>query len=103
MKVVWMKNAKRQLDEIYDFLAEQSPTAAARFYSRLIEEVEKLADFPGMAPLETLLDNRPEGFRSLVVERTHKVIYFIDNKTVNVVAIWDCRQNPLTLRERVGK
>jgi len=103
MKIVWMRNAKRQLDEIYDFLEQQSPAAAVKFYNGFIDEVAKLADFPEMAPIETLLDNRQERFRSLVVGRTHKAIYFIDDEAVNVVAVWDCRQNPETLKEKTTK
>ena len=103
MKIVWMKNAKRQLDEIHDFLAGQSPTAAVKFYNGLIDEVERLADFPEMAPVEALLISRPERFRSLVVMKTYKVIYFIDNRAVNVVTVWDCRQNPTKLCEGVLK
>jgi hypothetical protein len=41
--------AQRDLRRIRDYIAEDSPRAAARFIANLIEEFERLAAFPLMA------------------------------------------------------
>ena len=31
----------------------------------------------------------------------YKLVYFIENDTVNVVSVFDCRQNPEVLKKRL--
>lgn len=52
-----------------------------------------------MASVEQLLDGEPEMFRSLVVLRRYKVIYYVTDETIYVADIWDCRQDPAILKE----
>lgn len=47
-----------------------------------------------MAPIEPLLQERKEVFRSLVVRKNYKVIYYIQNTIIYIADIWDCRQDP---------
>jgi plasmid stabilization system protein ParE len=101
MKLVISRDVERQLDEIYDYLAERSPRAAAKFYNNMLDEMARLAIAPEIASIEWQLVDRPEGFRSLVVRRRYKIIYFIDGDRINVILIWDCRRSPSLLRQNV--
>lgn len=99
MVVVWTDDAKRDLKGIFDYYKHEAGATVARKISCHIEEsASSLARMPLMAPRELLLEDRPEGFRALVVRRRYKVVYFVGEGVVNVVAVWDCRQSPGRLR-----
>ena len=103
MTLHFTANARRQLDSIYSFYEEKNPKAAACLYNDILDEVEQLLIFPKMAAVEQLLSDYSEEFRSLVVRKNYKVIYFVHEETAEIiiVAVWDCRQNPETLKNTI--
>jgi plasmid stabilization system protein ParE len=46
VKVIWSPVARRDLEAIADYIAEDSPARAAVFVDRLIDAAERLATFP---------------------------------------------------------
>ena len=99
MKVLWTKFAESQLDCIHDYIQTQNPHAAISIYNDILDASAMLAYFPQMASIEPLLSEFSEEYRSLVVHRNYKVVYYVDNETtIYVVAVFDCRQNPETLK-----
>jgi len=102
MKVIWLNTAQKHVDEIYDFLAQQSLRAAADIYNDIIDVVDNLARFPEMGMLEPSLCEELHAYRCLIVRQTYKVIYRVnaDWDEVIIVSVWDCRQNPETLKRK---
>jgi len=99
MKVLWTTFAESQLDGIYDYMQSKSQYIATEIYNEILDESAMLAFFPYMAPIEPLLSEFKEEYRSLIVRRNYKVVYFIDSETIiYVVAVFDCRQNPEELK-----
>ena len=99
MKVLWTVFAESQLDGIYDYVQTQNTWAAVEIYNDIIDESAMLAHFPLMGAIEPLLSEFPEEYRSLIVRRNYKVVYYIDGKTtIYVVAVFDCRQSPEKLK-----
>jgi addiction module RelE/StbE family toxin len=85
MKIVIHESAARDLDEIIDWISQDSPSAAARVADRIRAKIERLAD--------TGLPNigRPgllEGTRELV-EAPYVIVYAVDqpNELIDVLAI----------------
>jgi plasmid stabilization system protein ParE len=103
MKVIWLKLAAETLDGIYHYLENLNPRAAVELYNDILDETEKLSVFPQMAAIEPLLGGETDTFRSLVVRHRYKVVYFIEDETVKVADIWDCRQAPEALKKRVTR
>jgi plasmid stabilization system protein ParE len=103
MKIIWLRFAAENLERLYGSLKEFSPKAAATLYNDILDEVVKLSAFPQMAAKESLLVKEPEVFRSLVVRRRYKVVYFIEDETVKIADVWDCRQDPKTLVKKIVK
>jgi plasmid stabilization system protein ParE len=97
MNIVILPDAEMHLNNIYDFIKVKSEKSAINLYNNILDEIERLRFFPQIAAIESILSDFPETFRSLVVKKTYKVIYFVKNETIYIVAIWDCRQNPNTL------
>lgn len=99
MVVIWTPEAGRDLDKIWNYYLPLSPRSAAKIVRDIRNDVAILASGPFVAARERALDDRPEGFRSLVVRRRYKVIYFVDGERATVVAVWDCRRSPVTIRD----
>jgi len=94
MKVLWTKSAENQLDDIYDYLQILNTLAAVEIYNDIVDESALLAHFPFMGVIEPLISDLSEEYRSVIVRRNYKIVYFIDKTTIYIVAIFDCRQNP---------
>ncbi len=101
MKIKWLVGAERSLDEAYEFLETVSPVAAAKMYNSIMDDVLRLATMPHIGPIEPWLDEEPAMFRSLVSHKRYKVVYYVEDDTVFIADVWDCRQNPENLKARV--
>lgn len=74
-----------------------------RIAAKLIEKVElftkRLAMNPEMGYPEPLLKDFPQLFRSYVIDKFHKVIYYVEEEisTIYIVGFWDVRREPSKL------
>ena len=102
MVVIWLPLAEEALDNIFRFYEEKSLQAARRIISDILDSTRRLTDYPEMAPIEHILENHPNVFRSLVVRKTYKVVYYIAGNYIFIADIWDCRQNPVSLQNRIN-
>ncbi|MCC8093910.1 MAG: type II toxin-antitoxin system RelE/ParE family toxin [Tannerellaceae bacterium] len=100
-KLVWSLQAAEDLRTIYFFYYNQSPDAAHKIYNRIKKESERLRRLPYIAPIESLLEDEIEIFRSLVVLQHFKVIYTIEDNFIYIVHVWDCRQDPIRLIQKI--
>jgi len=79
MRIIWSPEARRQVGEIWHYIALDDPAAADRMVARLVAAVEKLAHFPHLG--------RPgrEGSRELVVGGTpFIVVYRLDGEEIKI-------------------
>lgn len=104
MVVIWMPEALETLENIRLYLHKNdAPRAAAKLVQKLRKQSGHLANNPELGIKEPLLAEEPEGYRSLIVSKRYKLIYFIENETVYIDAIYDCRQHPYKLRHILKK
>jgi len=88
-EIVLATAARADLDETYNYIAEDSPPNAKRWYAAIIERIETLSDMPHR---HARLGD--EGFSDREVRAirygSHRVIYRIDEaaETVYVLRIW---------------
>ncbi|GHT02119.1 hypothetical protein AGMMS49525_05060 [Bacteroidia bacterium] len=68
--------------------------------SDIRKAAERLVEQPDMAFREPLLKERSKVFRSLIVRKIYKIVYYNENNTVYIADIWDSRQDPNSLRDR---
>ena len=102
MDIIWLPLAEEALGNIYRFYMEKSQQAARRIISDILESTQRLSDYPEIAPIEQILDNHPIIFRSLVIRKTYKVVYYAEGNIIYIADVWDCRQNPESLRNRIN-
>ena len=87
------QGAENDLNEIILFIAQNSPQTAIKIMERLQAKINTLDHFPnrgGYVP-ELLARNIKE-YRQ-ITETPWRIIYKINEKTVNILAIIDSRRN----------
>jgi addiction module RelE/StbE family toxin len=87
------QNAADDLKEIVDYIAQEHQQAAQKIMERIQAKVKTLDHFPergGYVP--ELLAKNIKTYRQLI-ELPWKIIYRVDGKTVNILAIVDSRRN----------
>ena len=51
---------------------------------------------PGIGQKEPLLQGRKRDYRSIVISRQNKLVYYVAGDTLYIVALWDTRREPTT-------
>lgn len=102
MQVVWMDEAKQQLNRAVAYgIITFGQTETIHFVDEIERNNIRLASFPLLGQVEFLLAGRPREYRSLVVYKHYKMIYYIDSNVIYIVALWDTRSNPQNLSAKV--
>ncbi len=84
MKVRWTSPASRDLQRIGDYIAADSPSAAARIVTRITQWAAKLAETPYVGRI-----GRVHGTRELVITGTPFVLaYQLRAEDVEILAVF---------------
>lgn len=79
------ESAWRDLDEIYDWIADQSdPDTALAYVSRILRLCNSLSEFPQRGALR---DDLAENIRTIVFERRATIAYRVTNDAVLVLRV----------------
>jgi len=78
--------AERDVEEIWTYIADDSPENATSFIQRLEEQIEALEQFPERCPLIPENELLGTGYRHLVYG-AYRTIFRITGKTVFIVRI----------------
>ena len=97
MRVVFADPAARDLEDIIDFIALDSPSAAESVYRAIVAATERLADFPRLGHPGRLPDTRELS----VVSLPYVIVYQADMDLVTILAVFHgARDIARALRER---
>jgi plasmid stabilization system protein ParE len=96
-EVLWTETAAQDLEEIFFYIAHDSPTNARRVLVRLRTRAETLRTLPSRGRVvPELRDLSLEPWRE-ILERPHRIIYRISGYTVLIMAVLDGRRDLETL------
>lgn len=104
MRIEWKSRAVKELDRAFCFTFERFGKRVAILFYREIRKYDTyLLKNPCLGMVEPLLEGRNKVYRSLVVHRYFKLVYYIDdvNDVINIVDIWDVRREPKGLSQSV--
>lgn len=90
MQIKWSSAARRDLVRLHDFLKPVNPRAATQTVSALLTAVERLLDYPEVAPLSDIYEGR--NMRSLIVG-DYNLHYEVMENTIFIVRIWHIRED----------
>ena len=95
MKIHWHKRAVAQLYEVENYvLCNFGEKARQEFMTEVEQAVLSVADMPSMGRREPLLAHRKKTYRSIIVRRLNKVVYYVKGDIIHVAAFWDTRREP---------
>lgn len=104
MQVIWKKRALNEVRSAILYGVDNfGERTAILFYQKIKMWAERLTAHPELGSPEPLLEGRKFLYRSLIVHKHHKLIYYIDteNDTLYIADLWDMRREPSRLSQRV--
>jgi len=91
--VIWSETSERDLTEIVEYIAADSPSNAFEIFKEIKEKASRLYTFPERGRIvPELKDQGIVLYRELVVP-PWRIIYRLSKKTVYVLSVLDSRQN----------
>jgi len=102
MEIIWLPLAENALDEIFRFYEKKSLIVAGKMIADILTATARLSKFPHLAAREQSVQHSSYEFRALVVRHHYKVVYFVSNGKIYIADVWDCRQDPDILTNRIN-
>lgn len=97
VKVIWSREALVDLETIYDFLAEQSPSAAQNVIENILSRASQIETFPESGAMQLKLKIADKEYRYLG-EGNYKIIYRTTDQYAYIVTVFDTRRHPDKLK-----
>ncbi len=95
MKIHWHKRADAALHQVEDYVLEYfGEKVRQEFMDEVEQAVLALADMPTLGQLDPLFAHRKQAYRSIIVRRLNKVVYYVKGDTIHIAAFWDTRREP---------
>ena len=90
MQVVWLKSALNNLDEIAEYISQESSQAASQVVDLIVEQVGQLAAQPAIGRPGRVL-----GTRELVISNSYYLVpYRIKNNQVEILRVFHTSRRP---------
>jgi plasmid stabilization system protein ParE len=93
-RIIWTSFAQFQLNLVYEFAYELSPTYADKVILGIDQSIQQLTEFPLSGTIEPRLVSMADEYR-FVLYSYFKVIYRVEPPNVIVIVnVFDTRQDP---------
>lgn len=97
-KVVISKTAERKLDKLFEYLiTEWSVKVKTDFVKKLDSSIEIIKNQPEIFPES----KKGKSLRKCVITKQTTLFYRYNSKRINIVTIFDTRQNPNKLDKEI--
>lgn len=101
MKVIWHNQAKEALRATAVYIRKHFGLLVRQSFRDEVSRIQiLLTDNPYMGQKEPLLADQPIEYRSFVINRLNKIIYYVEADTIHIVDFWDTRKEPQTQAEQ---
>lgn len=102
MKIHWHKRAAAALHQVEEYILQEFGERIRReFMDEVDQAVLALADMPTLGKIDSLFAHRRQTYRSIVVRRLNKVVYYVKDDTIHIAAFWDTRREPKAQAKQV--
>jgi plasmid stabilization system protein ParE len=93
-EVVWSKRAIKQLQDIYNYIAEDSFQNAIKVRNGIADKTVKASLYPESFPIDKYKNFNKGNYRAFI-KYSYKVSYFIGKDYIRVVRIRHTKMKPL--------
>ncbi len=102
MRIIWSDRAFVRRQAIEDYILYSFGYAAHAEYVEAIEDWKKIVlENPQVGKIEPLLEGMRKEYRSYVISKLTKCIYYVENDFIVVVDWWDTRRAIKTLTQNM--
>lgn len=103
MRVIITGFAKSQIRETAKYIHREFGKVSKDKFMKSVRLTRKLIGInPYLGKMEPLLESIPGNYRSIVVNSLNKMVYHIVNNGIEVLAFWDVRREPNSLKKQVN-
>ena len=102
MKVIWDPRATRGKQNVASYIRRKfGDDRKDQFLLEVRETTQMLKQHPELGAIDPLFEDFSIAYRSIVINRLSKMVYFIKDDTVYIAAFWDCRREPKALADEM--
>jgi len=102
MRLVWSKRAIKEWKKVAKYIySEFGKKSLTNFLNTTKSAERKLIKYPEIGSPELLLSDKIIPYRSFIVSKHSKLIYYIKNDEIRISDVWDMRRNPSVLANRI--
>ena len=95
MKIIWMPRAKTDLNNILDYLNDNwSKREAEKFVIKVSKAIEQIKMSPETFPVV----RKKKNIHKFLLVKQNTIYYRIQKNEIELLTIWDTRQNPKKLK-----
>ena len=95
MRILWSKRAVDALRQVEEYvLSAFGEKVRDEFMNEIENAVLALAAIPTIGKIDPLFAHRKQEYRSIIVRKLNKIVYFIKDDTIHIAAFWDTRREP---------
>ena len=89
------KRAADQLHQEEEYILRNfGERARQEFMERIEKTTLSLIEIPTLGKIDPLFAHRKQTYRSIIVGRLNKIVYFIKDDILHIAAFWDTRREP---------
>ena len=96
-KLIWTEPALADLEAIYDFIAKDSEYYASSFLEEIIQQPEKLIDFPEIGRIVPEADQND--IRELIFQN-YRIIYQLDDEIIMLLTVIHAKRELVFTEEK---
>jgi len=90
--------ARKDLRAINKYYVEKAGEEISfKIISSILKSIKLLTTQPNLGYIEPDLEEFPQCFRCLVNVPNYKIIYWVEDDTIKIATVFDCRQRPQLL------
>lgn len=95
MTIHWHRKADASLHKIEQYILKKfGERVRHEFMDEVDRSVSALADIPTIGKIDPLFAHRKQVYRSIIIRRFNKIVYYIKDDTIYIAAFWDTRREP---------
>ena len=94
MRVKWSERARKQRDEVANYIRQQfGAKRKYKFKQEIRETTDRLKRSPGIGQIDPLFSDRAKTYRSVIINGLNKLVYFVKDDTIYIAGFWDTRMD----------
>lgn len=102
MRINWHGEARWHLEQIEDYIFDRfGVDSMLEFVEKVDQAVGMIRRHPSVGPVEPLLADCAQTYRSVVVDNMSKIVYRVQDESILIVDFWDCRREPKALSKEI--